>query len=59
MVEHAVLSIKNHPDYEATIEEVVNHDVDEKLMREAIRRAKRESHAEALYVLYRLKGVSA
>ncbi len=59
MVEHGVLSVKNHPDYEATIEEVVNHDVDEKLMRQAIKYSKREGQAEALYVLYRLKGISA
>ncbi|WP_157829170.1 hypothetical protein [Colwellia sp. 75C3] len=49
--------IKNHPDYNATIEEVINKDFDEAVMAEAFRRTARESRAEALYVLLKLKSI--
>ena len=50
-----LLSIKDHPDYDTTINEVIHSVVDKKLMDEAIRRTKNESKAEALYVLLKLE----
>jgi hypothetical protein len=50
----ALLSIKSHPDYDTTIDEVINKEVDKNIMDEAIRRSKREERAEALYVILKL-----
>jgi hypothetical protein len=48
------LAIKNHPDYEATIDEVIKKRVDNKLMDEAIRKTNGKERAEAVYVLLKL-----
>jgi hypothetical protein len=48
------LTIKNHPDYEATIDEVIKKRVDNKLMDEAIRKTNGKERAEAVYVLLKL-----
>jgi len=48
--------IKKHPDYEATIEDVVNKNIDKELMAEALKYSRIEYRAEALYVLLKLKG---
>jgi len=53
-MKNKLFSIKNHPDYESTIDEVINENFDKELMDEAIRRTKREGRAEALYVLFKL-----
>jgi hypothetical protein len=55
-MENIIIPIKKHPDYEATIEEVVNKNIDQNLMAEALKYSKREDRAEALYVLLKLKG---
>jgi len=55
MEKNNTLLVKEHPDYEATIDDVVHKKIDQKLMDEATRRTKRESRAEALYVLLKLK----
>ena len=57
MTKNISSDIKKHPDYNATIEEVVNKDVDAGLMVEASRRSSRESRAEALYVLLKLTSI--
>ncbi len=56
MAEYILSSIKNHPDYESTISEVVNKQTDEKLMAQAVRISNNEAQSEALYVLLKLKG---
>jgi len=48
-------TLKSHPDYDAVIDEVISHNYDQKIMAEAIKRAKTESQAEALYVMLRLQ----
>jgi len=48
--------IKKHPDYETTIEDVVNKNIDKNLMSEALKYSKDKNRAEALYVLLKLKG---
>jgi hypothetical protein len=48
------LAIKNHPNYYATIDEVIKKSVDKQLMNEAIRRTNGTDRAEALYVLLKL-----
>jgi len=48
--------IKKHPDYETTIEDVVNKNIDKNLMSEALKYSKEKNRAEALYVLLKLKG---
>jgi hypothetical protein len=58
MTKNISSDIKKHPDYNATIEEVVNKDVDAGLMAEAFRRSPRESRAEALYVLLKLGSIT-
>jgi hypothetical protein len=57
MTKNILSNIKDHPDYNATIEEVVNKDVDAGLMAEAFRRSSRESRAEALYVILKLNSI--
>ena len=47
--------VKYHPDYDAVIDEVISLNYDEKIMAEAVKRAKTESQAEALYVMLRLQ----
>lgn len=54
-MEKHLLSIIEHPDFEATIDEVINSVTDTKLMDEAIRRTESKSKAEALYVLLKLE----
>jgi hypothetical protein len=54
MEHYNVLAIKNHPDYDATIEEVIKKSVDKQLMNEAIRRTNGADRAEAIYVLLKL-----
>jgi hypothetical protein len=54
-MEKHLLSIKEHPDYDATIDEIINSVVDKRLMDEAIRRTENKSKAEALYVLLKLE----
>lgn len=49
------LSIKNHPNYEETIEEVIHNNIDKELMKKLSIKTKREERAEALYVLYKLR----
>jgi len=58
MAKYTLSSIKTHPEYETIIREVVNNNVDEKLMGEALTNSKTESQAEALYVFYRLREIS-
>jgi len=58
MAKYTLSSIKIHPEYETIIREVVNNNVDEKLMEQALTNSKTESQAEALYVLYRLREIS-
>jgi hypothetical protein len=48
-------TLKYHPDYDAVIDEVISLNYDQKIMAEAIKRAKTESQAEALYVMLRLQ----
>jgi len=51
-------SINKHPDYESTIEELINNNFDKTLMAQAAKVAKmvdRESQAEAIYVFLKLK----
>jgi len=51
-------SINKHPDYESTIEELINNHFDKTLMAQAAKVAKmvdRESQAEAIYVFLKLK----
>jgi len=55
MNKNKTILVKNHPDYEATIDDVVNKQIDQKLMDEALLRTKRESRAEALYVMLKLQ----
>jgi len=50
-----LLNVKEHPDYEAVIEEVLQKKFDKELMAKALRSAKSESQAEAIYVLLKLK----
>lgn len=50
-----LLNFKKHPDYEAVIEEVLQKKFDKELMAKALRSAKSESQAEAIYVLLKLK----
>ena len=52
-----LLSILEHPDYEASIDDVINSATDTKLIDDAIHRTKNKSRAEALYVLLKLKGI--
>jgi len=47
-------SMQDHPDYDETIEEVVQKRFDQSLMDQAMRNAKREEQAEALYVMLKL-----
>jgi len=54
-MEKHLLSIKEHPDYDATIDEIINNIIDKKLMDKAIRRTENKSKAEALYVLLKLE----
>ncbi len=58
MVEYTLSSIKNHPDYETTIAEVVNKMFDPKLMSQALQHSKNEDQAEALYVFLKLKALN-
>jgi hypothetical protein len=51
MDNRALLSIKSHPDYGTTIDEVIDKEVDENIMNETERRNKR---AKALYVILNL-----
>jgi len=46
--------MQDHPDYDETIEEVVQKRFDQSLMDQAMRNAKREEQAEALYVMLKL-----
>jgi hypothetical protein len=57
MIKDNFYHLKDHPEYNATIEAVVNKEVDEALMAEALRRSSRESRAEALYVLLKLTSI--
>ncbi len=50
-----LLNVKKHPDYEAVIEEVLQKKFDKELMAKALKTAKSESQAEAIYVLLKLK----
>jgi hypothetical protein len=54
MENYNFLAIKNHPDYEATIDEVIKKRVNNKLMDEAIRKTNGKERAEAVYVLLKL-----
>jgi hypothetical protein len=54
MEHYNFLTIKNHPDYDATIDEVIKKSVDKQLMNEAISRTNGADRAEALYVLLKL-----
>jgi len=54
-----IRDLKSHPNYDAVIDEVVQEIFDEETMSRALRNAKRESQAEALYVLYKLKEQSS
>jgi hypothetical protein len=54
MDNRALLSIKSHPDYGTTIDEVIDKEVDENIMNETERRNKREERAKALYVILNL-----
>jgi len=50
-------SINKHPDYESTIQELINNSFDKELMAQAAKVAKmadRESQAEAIYVFLKL-----
>jgi hypothetical protein len=58
MTKNISSDINKHPDYNATIEEVVNKNIDAGLMAEAFRRSSRESRAEALYVLLKLGSIT-
>ncbi len=49
-----LLNAKEHPEYEEIITEVLNKKFDLKLMDKALSYAKRESQAEAYYVLLKL-----
>jgi len=49
---------KSHCEYDSIITEVIEKKLDEKVMAKALKNAKRESQAEALYVIYRLKEIS-
>jgi len=49
------VNLESHPDYDAVIDEVISHDYDQKIMAEAIKRAKTESQAEAIYVVLKLQ----
>jgi len=49
------IELKDHPEYENTIDEVVKKKFDKSLMNEALKISVRESRAEALYVLLKLK----
>jgi len=48
-------NLTSHPDYDAVIDEVISHDYDQKIMAEAVKRAKTESQAEAIYVVLKLQ----
>jgi len=49
------VNLASHPDYDAVIDEVISHDYDQKIMAEAVKRAKTESQAEAIYVVLKLQ----
>jgi len=49
------LNLQKHPDFDATIEEIINKDYDEVLMAKAINLTSSESQAEAMYVVLKLK----
>lgn len=49
------VNLKSHPDYDAVIDEVISHNYDQKIMAEAIKRAKTKSQAEAIYVVLKLQ----
>jgi len=46
--------LKNHPDYKQTLDEVIEKRFDKSIMEKAIKKAKKESQVEALYVLLKL-----
>ena len=48
-------NLKTHPDFDNTIEEVINKNYDEELMLKALSLAKSVSQAEAIYVILTLK----
>ena len=49
------LDLKNHPEYESTITEVIGKNVDPVLMAQAIKQAQDQCHAEAIYVKLKLQ----
>ncbi len=54
MYKHDLSKINEHPDYNDTIEEIVQKTFDREIMDIALTKTKRESRAEALYVLLKL-----
>ncbi len=54
MVKSSLFKLQDHPDYNDVIEEVVQKTFDRDLMDIALRKAERESRAEALYVILKL-----
>jgi uncharacterized membrane-anchored protein YjiN (DUF445 family) len=55
MTKDFVDKLKNHPDYEKTIDEVIENRFDKGIMEKAIKKAKKRSQAEAIYVLLKLR----
>jgi len=48
--------LKEDPDYEKTLEDIIEDRFDKGIMEKAVQKAQRASQVEALYVLLKLRG---